>query len=56
MFKKKKLYKIVYQLRATYATIVEAKDEFQALKKIKKEVRDSNITPTIISFTEYSVK
>lgn len=53
MFKKKKLYKIVYRLYTTYITIVEAKDEYQALRKFKKEVRYSGITPTIISFEEY---
>ena len=41
MFKKKKLYKIVYELYATYTTIIEAKDEegctdkcLEMLKKI----------------------
>ena len=55
MFRRKKLYRIVYELGAIYTTIVEAKDECQALKKFKREVRDSGIRPTIISFEEYKV-
>ena len=56
MKKKKKLYKIVYQLLNTYTTIIEAKDEYQALKKFKKEVEYSSAIPTIISFEEYSIR
>ena len=52
MFGKKKLYKIVYELFARYTTIIEAKDEYQALKKFKKEVKNAGIRPTIISFEE----
>ena len=52
MFKKKKLYRIKYQLFCTYVTIIEAKDEFQALKRFKREVKKTGITPTIISFEE----
>lgn len=55
MFRRKKLYRIVYELCARYTTIVEAKDEYQALKKFKREVRDAGIRPTIISFEEYKV-
>jgi hypothetical protein len=55
MFKKKKLYKIVYELYIRYTTIIEARDEYQALKKFKKEVRNSGIRPTIISFEEYQM-
>lgn len=55
MFRKKKLYKIVYELFARYTTIIEAKDEYQAIKKFKKEVRNKGVTPTIISFEEYKV-
>ena len=54
MFKKKKLYKITYELLSTYTTIIEAKDEFQAIKKFKKETR-YGIRPTIISFEEYKI-
>lgn len=54
MFRKKKLYKIVYELYARYTTIIEAKDEYQAIKKFKKEVKTS-IRPTIISFEEYKL-
>lgn len=56
MFKKKKLYKIVYELYARYTTIIEAKDEYQALKKFKRKVKNSGIRPTIISFEEYSIR
>lgn len=55
MFKQKKLYKIVYELLARYTTIVEAKDEYQALKKFKKETKNTGIIPTIISFEEYKL-
>lgn len=55
MFKKKKLYKIVYELFCTYTTIIEAKDEFQAIKKFKKEVANSGVRPSIISFEELKV-
>jgi hypothetical protein len=53
--KKKKMYKITYQLYTTYTTLIEAKDEFQALKKFKREVKYSGITPSIISFEEVSL-
>ena len=55
MFRQKKLYRIVYELCARYTTIVEAKDEYQALKKFKREVGGVGIRPTIISFEEYKV-
>ena len=55
MFRKKKLYKIVYKLYCRYTTIIEAKDEYQALKKFKREVKNTGITPTIISFEEIQV-
>ena len=53
MFKKKKLYEVVYELYATYTTIIEAKDEYQALKKFKK---DYGIRPSILSFKEIGVR
>lgn len=56
MFRQKKLYRIVYELCARYTTIIEAKDEYQALKKFKKEVKYSGIMPTIISFEEYKIR
>lgn len=56
MFQNKKLYKITYQLMATYTTIIEAKNEGQALKKFKKEVKWSGVRPSIISFEEYRVE
>ena len=52
MFKKKKLYRIKYRLYATYVTIIEAKDDFQALKRFKREVKKTGIMPMIISFEE----
>lgn len=55
MFKKKKLYRIKYQLMAIYTTIIEAKNEFQALKKFKREVKNSGVRPTILSFEEIQV-
>ena len=55
MFKRKKLYRIVYELLTRYTTIIEAKDEYQAIKKFKKEVKDAGIRPTIISFEEIQV-
>ena len=52
-FKEKKLYKIKYQLYCTYTTIIEAKDEYQALKKFKKEMKRMYFAmPTIISLEE----
>lgn len=55
MFKKKKLYKIKYQLMSTYTTIIAARDEFQALKRFKREVKNAGVRPTIISFEEIQV-
>lgn len=55
MFRQKKLYKIVYELFARYTTIIEAKDEYQALKKFKKEVKYYGARATIISFEEYKL-
>ena len=54
MFKKKKLYKIVYKLLATYTTIISAKDEHQAIEKFYKMTK-YGIDPTILSFEEYKV-
>lgn len=54
MFKKKKLYKIVYQLLNTYTTIIEAKDECQAIKKLRKMNR-YGYQPKIISIEEYKL-
>ncbi len=54
MFKKKKLYKIVYRVLNTYTTIIEAKDEFQEIRKFHRMTRDG-YTPSIISFEEIKV-
>lgn len=55
MFRRKKLYKIIYELCCRYTTIIEAKDEYQALKKFKKEIKNAGVRPTIISFEEYKI-
>ena len=52
--RKKKMYKIVYELLNRYTTIIEAKDEFQALRKFHKQTK-YGIPPTIISFEEYKI-
>ena len=36
LFKKKKLYKIQYRFINCHTTIIEAKDEHQALKKFRR--------------------
>lgn len=54
MFKKKKLYKIVYKQFSTYTAIISAKDEHQAIEKFYKMTK-YEITPTILSFEEYIV-
>ena len=52
-FKKKKLYEIVYKLYTTNTMLIEAKDEFQALKKFdKKIIAKYGIFPTVISLEE----
>ena len=53
MFKKKKLYKIVYTMLCEYTVIVEAKDEFQAMRKFSRKMGDSLYS--IISFEEYKI-
>lgn len=53
MFKKKKLYKIRYEWISIDTTIIEAKDEYRALKKFKKEMKRMFFAPpTIISVEE----
>lgn len=54
MRRKKKFYKIVYKQLNTYMTIIEAKDEFEALRKFKKETI-YGYHPCIISFEEYKI-
>lgn len=49
MFGKKKLYKIKYKWISIDTTIIEAKDKYQALKKLKKEFF---VPPEIISIEE----
>ena len=52
MFGRKKFYKILYRLYATHSTIIVARNEYQAFRKFKKEVANTGIRPTIISFVE----
>lgn len=54
-FGRKRMYKVVYRMLNTYTTIVEARNEFQAIRKFHKMTRDSGITPSIISFEEYRI-
>ena len=50
LFKKKKLYKITYRIIATHSTIIEAVDEYQALRKFRrKQIGD------VCSIEEYKV-
>ena len=51
MFKKKKLYKIVYRLLGEHNTIIEAKDEFEAIEKFNE--KRGKEPHTIVSFEEY---
>lgn len=53
MFKKKKLYKIVYEMFHKYTEIVVAKDEIQAIRKFARKM--NGITYSIISFEEYKI-
>ena len=53
MFKKKKLYKIVYTMLCEYTVIIEAKDEFQAMRKFSRKMGD--MMYSIISFEEYKI-
>lgn len=53
MFWKRKLYKIVYQKIATYTVIIEARNEFSAIRKFRK-MMDGSIY-SIVSFEETNV-
>lgn len=55
MFGKKKLYKIVYERLCEYTMIIEAKNEYQALRKFYKRTK-FGIEPSIISFEEYKLR
>ena len=57
MFRKKKLYEIIYKTHfLEYTTIIDAKNEIQAFRKFKREMkRNNNEVCRIISFKEYSV-
>ena len=54
MFKKKKLYKIVYRQILTYTVIISAKDEHHAINKFHKMTKNE-MKPTILSFEEYKI-
>ena len=54
MFKKKKIYKIVYTKLETYTIFISAKDEHHAIKKFYKMTKNG-IKPSILSFEEYKV-
>lgn len=55
LFGRKKLYKVVYEKIETYSTIIEAKNEFQAIRKFHRMMK-FGITPSIISIEEYWVR
>lgn len=54
MFKKKKLYKIVFKMLGEYSAIIEAKDKFQAIRKFNRKMGD-NMLYDIISLEEYKL-
>ena len=54
MFKKKKLYKIVYEMCHKYTAIIVAKDEIQAIRKFARKM-NGIISYSIISFEEYKI-
>lgn len=54
MFSKKRLYRIVYERTAKYTMIIEARNEFQALRKFYRKTK-YGIEPSIISFEEYKL-
>ena len=55
MFGKKKLYRIVYERLCEYTMIVEARNEYQALRKFYRKTK-FGIEPSIISFEEYKLR
>ena len=53
MFGRKKLYKFVYKYYYVRTTIISAKDEYQALKRFKREMnRMFFAMPSIVSIEE----
>ena len=52
--RKKKIYKIIFTKAATYTVLIEARNEFHALRKFYK-IYGIGITPSIISFSEYTI-
>ena len=55
MFGKKKLYRIVYERLCEYTMIVEARNEYQALRKFYRKTK-YGIEPSIISIEECKVR
>lgn len=56
IFGQKKLYKVVYERYGTYTTIIEARDECHAIRKLHKMFEYSSFKPSIISFERYWVQ
>lgn len=54
MFRKEKLYEIVWKSLVIYTTLVAAKNEVQAIKKFYRE--HAILVPSIISFKEYKIE
>jgi hypothetical protein len=52
IFKRKRLFKIVYEKIGRYTTIIEARDEYHALRKFHRKM-EYGIEPSIISIEEY---
>lgn len=53
MFKRRKLYKIVYRRLSKYTMFIKARDESHALKKFyKKTDRDDGLTPSLVMIEE----
>lgn len=56
IFGQKKLYKVVYERYGTCTTIIEARDECHAIRKLHKMFEYSSHKPNIISFERYWVQ
>lgn len=54
MFRKKKLYKVTFRLLSTYSTIVAAKDECQAARKVYR-MNKTGVLCEILSVEEYNI-
>lgn len=56
LFGQKKLYKVVYERYGTHTTIIEARDECHAVRKLHKMFAYYSRKPDIISFERYWVQ